>query len=55
MKIEAFLDDPIVANYQIYLNLERSFSSHTVAAYMDDLAKLLSYLSEAHISYKEVD
>lgn len=55
MKIEAFLDDPIVANYQIYLNLERSFSSNTVAAYMDDLAKLLSYLSEAHISYKEVD
>lgn len=55
MKIEAFLDDPVIANYQIYLSLERSFSSNTISGYMEDLAKLLSYLSEAHISYKEVD
>lgn len=55
MKIEAFLDDPVIANYQIYLSLERSFSSNTISSYMEDLAKLLSYLSEAHISYKEVD
>lgn len=55
MKIEAFLDDPVIANYQIYLSLERSFSPNTISSYMEDLAKLLSYLSEAHISYKEVD
>lgn len=55
MKIEAFLDDPVIANYQIYLRLERSFSPNTISSYMEDLAKLLSYLSEAHISYKEVD
>lgn len=55
MKIETFLDDPVIANYQIYLSLERSFSSNTISGYMEDLAKLLSYLSEAHISYKEVD
>lgn len=55
MKIETFLDDPVIANYQIYLSLERSFSSNTISSYMEDLAKLLSYLSEAHISYKEVD
>lgn len=55
MKIEAFLDDPVIANYQIYLSLERSFSPNTISGYMEDLAKLLSYLSEAHISYKEVD
>lgn len=55
MKIEAFLDDPVIANYQIYLRLERSFSPNTISGYMEDLAKLLSYLSEAHISYKEVD
>ncbi|MBE6330498.1 MAG: site-specific tyrosine recombinase XerD [Bacteroidales bacterium] len=55
MKIETFLDDPVIANYQIYLSLERSFSSNTISSYMEDLAKLLSYLAEAHISYKEVD
>ena len=55
MKIEAFLDDSVIANYQIYLSLERSFSPNTISSYMEDLAKLLSYLSEAHISYKEVD
>lgn len=55
MKIETFLDDPVIANYQIYLSLERSFSSNTISSYMEDLAKLLSYLSEAHISYKKVD
>lgn len=55
MNITSFLEDSVIFNYQLYLKLERSFSSNTVTAYMDDLAKLLTYLSEAHIPYKDAN
>jgi integrase/recombinase XerD len=40
--------------YHTYLQLEKSLSPNSVAAYMDDLAKLLSYLSDAGKKPEEV-
>lgn len=53
MIYEAYLSDPIVKGYQTYLKLERSLSANTLDAYLEDLAKLLDYLHDAHVDYKE--
>lgn len=40
---------PLVRDYCTYLKLERSVSPNTVQAYLEDLAKWLSYLKDANI------
>ncbi|HOI27939.1 MAG TPA: site-specific tyrosine recombinase XerD [Paludibacteraceae bacterium] len=54
MQYEAYLKDPMVKGYQSYLKLERSLSLNTLDAYLEDLAKLLDYLQDAHINYLDV-
>ena len=36
----------LISKYKMYLRLERSLSANTIAAYLDDLAKLLRFLNE---------
>lgn len=36
----------LISKYKMYLRLERSLSANTIAAYLDDLAKLLRFLDE---------
>ncbi|MCK9157028.1 MAG: site-specific tyrosine recombinase XerD [Paludibacteraceae bacterium] len=54
MQYEAYLKDPMVKGYKSYLKLERSLSLNTLDAYLEDLAKLLDYLQDAHINYLDV-
>lgn len=53
MNAEKYLEDPVVAKYCSYLMLERSYSDNTELSYLNDLSKLLDYLSDAHISYTD--
>ena len=48
MKSKANPDD-ILRKYNQYLKLEKSFSSHTIKAYLVDVDKLLQYLKEEDI------
>jgi integrase/recombinase XerD len=45
---------PILKEYKVFLQLEKSLSSNTVAAYLSDIEKLFSFLSDAHIDYLQV-
>ncbi len=38
-------DNPLVASYYSHLLLEKSLSKNSIAAYMDDLSKLLNFIS----------
>jgi len=51
MNIKSYLNDPVIRNYQVYLKLERSLSSNTVDAYLEDLYKLLNYFGVIGINY----
>lgn len=53
MNADKYLEDPVIAQYKSYLMLERSFSENTEISYLEDLSKLIDYLSDAHISYLE--
>ena len=44
----------IFQRYIQYLKLEKSLSSNTLSAYLDDLMKLLSFLNENHTDYRSV-
>lgn len=44
----------ILKNYKAYLKLEKSLSPNTVGAYLRDLDKLLSFLEEKGVHYKDV-
>jgi len=44
---------PILKEYTTYLQLEKSLSIHTVAAYMSDVEKWFTYLTDASIPYSE--
>lgn len=44
---------PILKKYHSFLMLEKSLSKNTIEAYERDLEKLLVYLDDAKISYKE--
>ena len=44
---------PILKEYTTYLQLEKSLSIHTVAAYVSDVEKWFTYLSDASIPYSE--
>lgn len=46
-------DDCIIKRYRSYLLLERSFSVNTEDAYIADLSKLLCYLDDLNIHYKD--
>lgn len=48
------MSDTIVKKYHSFLLLEKSLSNNTIEAYEKDLSKLLTYLSDAKISYKDV-
>lgn len=39
----------LISKYKMYLRLERSLSANTIAAYLDDLAKLLRFLDEERL------
>ena len=41
----------ILKEYKTFLRLEKSLSPNTVSAYMSDVEKLLSYLSDAHVDF----
>lgn len=49
MDFDQYLNLPLVRGYHTYLKLERSVSPNTLQAYLEDLAKWLSYLNDAHI------
>lgn len=55
MNIDRYLQDRSVAGYRTYLLLERALSENTVAAYLEDISKLLDYLSDAHWDYLNVN
>ncbi len=44
---------PILKEYTTYLQLEKSLSIHTVAAYVSDVEKWFTYLADASIPYSE--
>ena len=46
--------DPILRRYYQYLCLERNFSENTLDAYTKDLDKLLGFLEQAGVDYREV-
>ena len=39
------LEDPLIQSYHSHLLLEKSLSKNSIAAYMDDLSKLLNFIS----------
>lgn len=45
----------ILSQYEAYLQLERSLSDNTRAAYLTDVDKLLMYLADERISLRDVD
>lgn len=53
MDYDKYLNLPLVRGYHTYLKLERSVSPNTLQAYLEDLAKWLSYLNDAHIDCLE--
>ena len=50
---DKYENDRIFKRYRSYLLLERSFSANTEDAYLTDLSKLLSYLDDLNLHYKE--
>lgn len=50
---DKYENDRVIKRYRSYLLLERSFSANTEDAYLTDLSKLLSYLDDLNIHYKE--
>ena len=46
--------DPILRRYYQYLRLERNFSENTLDAYTKDLNKLLGFLEQEGVDYREV-
>lgn len=46
--------DDIVRKYRSYLLLERSLSPNSIEAYMDDLAKLVSYIEDDELALREI-
>lgn len=49
MNIDKFRHQPMVRDYEQYLIVERSLSGNTKDAYLEDLAKLLSYFATENI------
>ncbi|MDD5995792.1 MAG: site-specific tyrosine recombinase XerD [Bacteroidales bacterium] len=49
MNIDKFRHQPMVRDYEQYLIVERSLSDNTKDAYLEDLAKLLSYFATENI------
>ena len=45
---------PVLKEYKIFLQLEKSLSPNTVSAYLSDIEKLLVFLSDAHVDYLTV-
>jgi integrase/recombinase XerD len=45
---------PVLKEYKIFLQLEKSLSPNTVAAYLSDIEKLLVFLSDAHVDFLQV-
>lgn len=54
MNIDKFRHLPMVRDYEQYLIVERSLSGNTKDAYLEDLAKLLSYLAAEGIEAEKV-
>lgn len=48
------IDPKILKRYRQYLRLERSYTPNTLAAYEDDLQKLLSYFADEGIDFRTV-
>lgn len=46
--------DTVVSKYKNYLLLERSLSKNSIAAYMDDLTKLLTYLDNEQLEIRSI-
>ncbi|MCR5180330.1 MAG: site-specific tyrosine recombinase XerD [Bacteroidaceae bacterium] len=46
--------DPVLRRYYQYLRLERNFSENTLDAYSKDLNKLLNFLEQEGVDYREV-
>lgn len=54
MNIDKYRHLPMVRDYEQYLIIERSLSGNTKDAYLEDLAKLISYLETEHIEVEKV-
>ena len=50
MNIDKFRHLPMVRDYEQYLIVERSLSGNTKDAYLEDLAKLLSYFAKPFLT-----
>ncbi len=55
MKIDAYLNLPIIKEYNSYIRLERSLSDNTRVAYLEDLAKLMDYLKGTGVDIQNVE
>ncbi len=45
---------PVLKEYKTFLQLEKSLSPNTVAAYLSDIEKLLVFLLDAHVDFLQV-
>jgi len=45
---------PVLKEYKTFLQLEKSLSPNTVAAYLSDIERLLVFLSDAHVDFLQV-
>lgn len=54
MKIDAYITQPLIKEYNTYIRLERSLSDNTRMAYLEDLAKLMDYLQRGNIQVIDV-
>lgn len=54
MKIDAYITQPLIKEYNTYIRLERSLSNNTRMAYLEDLAKLMDYLQRGNIQVIDV-
>jgi len=53
--MSAVAQDNILRRYITYLRLEKGMSENTIEAYINDIEKLMSYLSTSNISWQKVE
>lgn len=54
MKIDAYINQPIIKEYNSYIRLERSLSDNTRMAYLEDLAKLMDYMNGTGVKIEDI-
>lgn len=54
MKIDAYINQPTIKEYNSYIRLERSLSDNTRMAYLEDLAKLMDYMNGTGVKIEDI-